>query len=643
MLSIKNIFPRSCIDIFHFLLCTILFLSTPFAQAAKKRKPSSVKSAIEENQVAPGSYSKWTLETVQKKQISGIDQLKNKKEINSFLRDANIYSSFKKKGMSSLKRIALQNQCDKDPDHNYFCIWIRTPKSSKGLETSDLITPSLGPNENAPPVSNSRVILEELKEKNFDKLIQYTEQEVHRAFRSVSDSAEIIGIARGLASKSTCLSPGGHSALGLKLEETFPNQEAIQLAIRNYEKAISCPKTSLKNEADSIQKARFRLGLLFTWQKNYKAALAVLKPSVSDKENEFHSRALFWAANAAKELEDEDLATEYRNQLNFLYPLSYHNLIEISSHPELVLKNAELALHKKDVYVKLRSEGRPDFNFRIQAVEALLKNREFGLATELLYDQLDLFSVLEPEVRLYIALLFERAGDRIGKFRILADLFRQDISWMSESTLKLFYPYPSEVASLLKKHSKLSKTADEILIAALIRQESGFNVRARSPAGALGLMQLMPGTARQMERVSRADLYKPSVNVRLGIRYFTDLLRKYEGNAELALAAYNAGSHRVQDWQMRYPTEDRVLFMDFIPFRETRDYVALIARNYYWYSRLYNIGHFAIADANGDRSTASSANTRVAETAKRETNSSHLLGFTKSLFALSEKIKKEQN
>jgi soluble lytic murein transglycosylase len=62
---------------------------------------------------------------------------------------------------------------------------------------------------------------------------------------------------------------------------------------------------------------------------------------------------------------------------------------------------------------------------------------------------------------------------------------------------------------------------------------------------------------------------------------------RYEGDVELALAAYNAGSEVVDKWARRYPVKNRLLFLDLIPYAETRNYVTLIGRNYYWYSKLY--------------------------------------------------------
>lgn len=142
---------------------------------------------------------------------------------------------------------------------------------------------------------------------------------------------------------------------------------------------------------------------------------------------------------------------------------------------------------------------------------------------------------------------------------------------------------------------------DPYLVAALIRQESTFNPRVRSRAGARGLMQILPSTGRVLARQERqryhaSDLYKPEVNIRYGTRYLKDILDSFDGRVDYALASYNAGPHRVKRWtgmDMTIPSE---VFIEEIPFDETRDYVKLVLRNEMLYRRIYREGESKAAE-----------------------------------------------
>lgn len=107
---------------------------------------------------------------------------------------------------------------------------------------------------------------------------------------------------------------------------------------------------------------------------------------------------------------------------------------------------------------------------------------------------------------------------------------------------------------------------DAALLKAIIEVESGFNARALSPKGAVGLMQVMPATAA---RYGRFDLYSPEQNVDVGARYLRDLLKLFDGNVRLAVAAYNAGENAVIRHGRRVP-----------PYQETIKYVPMVLERY---------------------------------------------------------------
>ncbi|MBT5751892.1 MAG: lytic transglycosylase domain-containing protein, partial [Rhodospirillaceae bacterium] len=143
------------------------------------------------------------------------------------------------------------------------------------------------------------------------------------------------------------------------------------------------------------------------------------------------------------------------------------------------------------------------------------------------------------------------------------------------------YPNP------LKTVHGLPETA---LLLALMRQESGFSVQAISHAGARGLMQLMPATARNVARQIKLPFSKnrlmsdPEYNMKLGRAYISGLLNKYDNSYVLALAAYNAGPGRVKRWlkengDPRKSDVDSLDWIEMIPFNETRTYVQRVLGN----------------------------------------------------------------
>ena len=137
----------------------------------------------------------------------------------------------------------------------------------------------------------------------------------------------------------------------------------------------------------------------------------------------------------------------------------------------------------------------------------------------------------------------------------------------------------------------LKKEPDPAFVQALVRQESAFDPKAISRAGARGLMQLMPGTALRVARklnipYSRARLTRdPKYNVRIGRAYLLQMLEEYNGSPILALAAYNAGPARVNRWlktlgDPNRSVEHAVDWIESIPFYETRNYVQRVLENF---------------------------------------------------------------
>jgi soluble lytic murein transglycosylase len=151
--------------------------------------------------------------------------------------------------------------------------------------------------------------------------------------------------------------------------------------------------------------------------------------------------------------------------------------------------------------------------------------------------------------------------------------------------------YPVVLRDVLVEESRATKL-DPSLVAALIRQESRFVPEATSAAGARGLMQVMPDVGRILARAMAFPvwdpvlLYQADVNAKLGTRHLADLFREYDTLPEI-LAAYNAGSSRVERWNTKAGVDDPEMFTERIPYVETRDYVRIVQRNQELYRALY--------------------------------------------------------
>jgi soluble lytic murein transglycosylase len=174
--------------------------------------------------------------------------------------------------------------------------------------------------------------------------------------------------------------------------------------------------------------------------------------------------------------------------------------------------------------------------------------------------------------------------------RAIPDSKELPLAVLPAEAWQILFPvhYLEQVVQETKRNS-----LDPYLVLPLILQESAFNPRALSRANAHGLMQVVPATGRlvarqlRLRRPSPAQMFDPSLNLRLGSAFFASLLREFDGAEEKALASYNAGPDRVRAWAAEGKYADAAEFIESIPFSETRSYVKIILRDRWFYKRLY--------------------------------------------------------
>lgn len=152
--------------------------------------------------------------------------------------------------------------------------------------------------------------------------------------------------------------------------------------------------------------------------------------------------------------------------------------------------------------------------------------------------------------------------------------------------------YPTKYSEYVYKYAE-EYEVDPILVFAIIKAESNFNPNVVSSSNAIGLMQLMDATAEEIASklditfMKKASLYNPELNIQLGTKYFSNLMKQYEDNYLLALTAYNAGIGNVQKWIEQGIIKEDGSDIENIPFKETNNYVRKIVRDYNIYKELY--------------------------------------------------------
>lgn len=216
-------------------------------------------------------------------------------------------------------------------------------------------------------------------------------------------------------------------------------------------------------------------------------------------------------------------------------------------------------------------------------------------------------SAATPAIRKRILPLLIEIGAYDLALRTSLTLYRRGV--LEEDELYPFL-YPHAFEDIVMGNA-LDMGIDPFLVYSLIRQESLFDPWAVSPARAYGLMQLLLPTAQRMapvagiDSVELDDLFQPKTNIRLGIAYLKTLSRRFDGSDVLVLASYNAGERAADRWKERLAGLDEDEFIEQISYRETRNYVKKILRNYRNYRRLYGEHGALLSDGSkGSEQTA---------------------------------------
>ena len=383
------------------------------------------------------------------------------------------------------------------------------------------------------------------------------------------------------------------------LEQALLSQGNIYLLRRDYDHAIDSYR-ECQERFPSGARADY-VHWKVAWLSLRQGRVADAKKATEDQIALYPASAetpaaFYWRGRLAEDDNDFGMARAYYQTLSQHFRNYYYALLArerlakvkdglVTHYPLLdkILASANLA--------KITADPAPDDNLRIQKAHLLANGALLEFAARELTAAADeeKGNWLAPEmVRLY-----QDAGRYDQAIEYLKhntfDYFAVDVPNLPRPYWEGLFPKPYwyDLNRFSKAHG-----LDPYLVAALIRQESEFNPNAVSRANAVGLMQLLPKVGREVAKQEKlrsftpSQLFTPAINLQLGTHYFHSMVDKF-GAVELALAAYNAGDDRVEQWQGIGKYRDVAEFVESIPFTETRDYVQAIVRNANMYKMLY--------------------------------------------------------
>ncbi len=384
-------------------------------------------------------------------------------------------------------------------------------------------------------------------------------------------------IDNALKTANNCSYKNINSAIILELEKDLPDPNSYQ----NIESIYGRMQNCLKPNEEPSEKLHLRMGLLRLLQGRTELALESLKKTQLEKNPQESNRSLFWLGAIYQKQNPSTAVNPYWTKLQKENPLSLATIVasaQMNKDPMSdMVEDGQISIQNR-IGTQWTKENLEAFIFELLQAKGKTES-----AVLWLNEVAKINTSKNPNLLLYWSVAQHRYNRFFNSIVMLSRYIKYKEQFLlSPTILKLQFPmaYLNEIAST-------PSYIDPVFVLSLMRQESAFDEYARSGADARGLMQLLPSTAKaQKKHIHPNDLYDPTINIEIGKIYLEKLFKKYDGRSEYVLAAYNAGGANIDKWIGRVPLDNTLLFCDFIPFKETRTYVAIILRNFYWYSRL---------------------------------------------------------
>ena len=341
-------------------------------------------------------------------------------------------------------------------------------------------------------------------------------------------------------------------------------------------------------------KSAWRLAWSHKKNNNIKNALTYLKRGLKTRifNSEDKAKMLYWQVKLLRESGQNDLAEKSFKRLIINKPNTYYGVRMLSEKdiPERFLSVQKI--QKSKFYAKPDKPLSQNTRELLKRTEFLFDIDEPKQAVRELFDELGNFK--DSTKNWHISHLLHRKGEFFSVLRIVANYYLPHMvnHTVGEYPLwKLAYPRPywTQMKSLSRKAG-----IDPYFALAIMREESHFNPKALSSSKAMGLMQLMPATARhvakknKIELKNKEDIYNPELNTLLGTLYLGGLSDRFKSELIYTAGSYNAGPHNMIKWIKRWKDTPLDEFIEHIPFNETKKYVKRVYRSFNLYKLIYS-------------------------------------------------------
>jgi len=410
------------------------------------------------------------------------------------------------------------------------------------------------------------------------------------------------GDARALEGRLVQRFPSSPEALDMVFFRADDHHDAGRLAdaLEGYRQVVG-----MAPAADRAGLARMRWGQIHLSRGEAGQALAVFTSYLDEfPSGRRWEEAAFWAAHVAAEIEDAQVSEAHAARIRRESPLSYYAFLSAVAPGAGPAEQAFASASAGD------PAPEPWWSSWGEAVAGAAAGAE-AAAPPWLASEMNVLAMLEDaglhegaawhvdamttaaedsDERLFaLAVALAEAGRTRDAIGLGWELRGRGRAW-DLPLLRLVFPFPHRE---LVEARAAELGLDPFLVAGLIRQESAFDPEAVSPAGAIGLMQVIPATGRQLARAAglrgfdSGMLAVPEVNIHLGALFLSELVDRYDGVLSLVLSAYNAGPARADRWRRFPEADDPRRFTERIPFFETRAYVKNVVRNRALYAWLH--------------------------------------------------------